>query len=186
MSLTTKEIIIKNIISLFIGLSCLILGTILYCILIYDNKQDKTKYDKELLTDEIIYLNGSDYENCIVLPCPGNNKVSDECIIKLDIGVRNLSRLKNFEWNDTQNVTYPEDGWGLVTRQISSEQNNKAVKVVDCKISKDKRKLILGGMNPGNAVVYLSHKSCGITETILVTVVDWETWQQRKEREINE
>ena len=143
-------------------------------------KHNKTYYNKEVFTYEIIYINNPAYENFITLPCPDKLKVSDECIITLDIGIRNLNRLKNFEWNDTQNVTYPEDGWGWVIRQISSGQDNKA-QVVDCKFSSDKRKLIIGGMNPGNAVIYLSNKSCGITKIILVTVIDWETWQKRKE-----
>ena len=86
----------------------LILECIAYISLCF-KKQNKVNYDKEVITDEIIYINNNPaYENYITLPCPGKDKVSDECIITLDIGVRNLNRLKNFEWNDTQNVT-PND-----------------------------------------------------------------------------
>ena len=143
-------------------------------------KQNKVDYDNKIYTDEIIYINNPAYENYITLPCPGKDKVSDKCIITLDIGVRNLSRLKNFEWNDTQNVSYPEDKWHLVSRHIPSGENKKDL-VANCKFSADKRKLIIGGMNPGNAIIYLSNQSCGITETIFVTVIDWETWQESKE-----
>lgn len=130
----------------------------------------------EIISDEIIYING--FENCITLPCPEDCLVSKECIKELDIGIRNLQGMNSYSWTSNQNVTNPKEDWLLAVRHLSTTL--KGI-VVDTEVSQDGSKLTIIGRNPGNAVIYLRHKSCGITRTILITVVDWETWQKSSE-----
>ena len=131
--------------------------------------------NREYFSDEIIYVNG--FENCITLPCPEDCIVPKECIKELDIGIRNLQGMNSYSWKSNQNVINTKDGWLLAVRQMGTTLEGI---VVDCRISTNGGKLTIIGRNPGNAVIYLRHKSCGITRTILVTVVDWETWQKTK------
>ena len=132
--------------------------------------------NREYFSDEIIYVNG--FENCITLPCPEDCIVPKECIKELDIGIRNLQGMNSYSWKSNQNVTNTKDGWLLAVRQMGTTLEGI---VVDCRVSPDGRKLTIIGRNPGNAVIYLRHKNCGITKTILVTAVDWKTWQKSKE-----
>ncbi|MBO4858699.1 MAG: hypothetical protein J5527_09305 [Treponema sp.] len=131
--------------------------------------------NREYFSDEIIYVNG--FENCITLPCPEDCIVPKECIKELDIGIRNLQGMNSYSWKSNQNVINTKDGWLLAVRQMGTTLEGI---VVDCRISPNGGKLTIIGRNTGNAVIYLRHKSCGITRTILVTVVDWETWQKTK------
>ena len=132
--------------------------------------------NREYFSDEIIYVNG--FENCITLPCPEDCIVPKECIKELDIGIRNLQGMNSYSWKSNQNVTNTKDGWLLAVRQMGTTLEGI---VVDCRVSPDGRKLTIIGRNPGNAVIYLRHKNCGITKTILVTAVDWKTWQKSSE-----
>ena len=160
----------KKIIILFISMT-----TAFFCTSCNDKKNNTSE---EIITDNIIYINGQEVENCITLPCPEECLVPKECIIELDIGIRNLQGMNSYSWKSNQNVTNTKDGWLLAVRQMSTTLEGI---VVDCRVSPDGRKLTIIGRNPGNAVIYLRHKNCGITKTILVTAVDWKTWQKSKE-----
>lgn len=157
------------------GLILLFVSIPLLCVLIACNKKSYVD-NREYFSDEIIYVNG--FENCITLPCPKDCIVPKECIKELDIGIRNLQGMNSYSWKSNQNVTNPKDGWLLAINHMGTTLEGV---VVDTKVSQDGSKLKIIGRNPGNAVIYLRHKNCGITRTILVTVVDWETWQKSSE-----
>ena len=172
------ENIYKEYRKLFISLVVILfVSTPMLCVVIASYKKSHVD-TSEIISDEIIYINGHGYENCITLPCPEDCLVPKECIIELDIGIRNLQGMNSYSWKSNQNVTNTKDGWLLAVRQMSTTLEGI---VVDCRVSPDGRKLTIIGRNPGNAVIYLRHKNCGITKTILVTAVDWKTWQKSKE-----
>lgn len=127
--------------------------------------------------NNIIWLNWPIEPCWINIPCPkydisvSPSETQDECIAMIDIGIRRLTG-SPFKLTDTKDVYFPKDGWKL-------KKNEKGDGDVIFRVSKDGRKLMIAGKKPGNVILQLSHKDCLYAKDILITVTDWDTWQQR-------